>query len=156
MFYPFRKSGNPTYAFTRQSGPTPSGSTGPSAGPGGSGYYYFAETSSPRSLGDLFTLSYNGSACAASGQVISTVAFQYHMYGETMGTLSLVDASGAARWSLSGQQGDQWQAASVALYAPFLQFEYVRGSSWTGDAAIAQVTLSRGATHLLISTKILF
>ena len=43
--------GNPPYPFTWKSGgSTPSLSTGPSSGVGGSGSYYFAETSSPQSV----------------------------------------------------------------------------------------------------------
>ena len=41
--------GNPPYTFSRRSGSTPSSATGPASGFGGTGYYYYAETSSPRS-----------------------------------------------------------------------------------------------------------
>ena len=52
-----------TYAFSmKREGRTPSSYTGPSAGVGGSGPYVYAETSSPRVQGDLFTLTYDGSA----------------------------------------------------------------------------------------------
>ena len=39
--------GDPPYAFTKSEGGTPSSSTGPSAGVGGSGPYFYAEASSP-------------------------------------------------------------------------------------------------------------
>ena len=160
--------GSGTYAWTRRSGGTPSSSTGPTTGVGGSGYYYFCETSSPRQLGhvrapsgpwpsrpltehgppsprnpnarQVFTLFYDGSACTATGHVISGVTFQVHMYGATMGSLEVRDAVGNARWSRNGNQGNSWQAQSVTGFAsPSLLFRYVRGSSYTGDAAIAQV-----------------
>ena len=118
------------FDFTRRTGGTPSDGTGPSAGYGGSGYYFFAETSSPRSPGDLFTLAYNGSACSDPGDMVSAVAFQYHMYGRDIGTLRLVDAAGLARWTLAGDQGNAWQTASVALYSTSFQFEYMRGSGY--------------------------
>ena len=77
-------SGDPLvapYPFTWHAyGGTKSTATGPS----GSISYYYAETSSPRVQGDTFTLSYDGSECL-SGEVVSTVAFRYHMYGSTMG-----------------------------------------------------------------------
>ena len=90
--------GNPPFAFTKTSGSTPYHGTGPSAGVGGSGSYFYAYAR-PRSEGDLFTLSYNGSACSAIGDCISTVAFHYHMYmydmyGSTVGELSLTNAAG--------------------------------------------------------------
>ena len=43
---------------------------------------------------------------------------------------------------LSGNQGDAWWAARVALYSSSFRFEYTRGPSYTGDAAVAQVGLS--------------
>jgi hypothetical protein len=61
-----------------------------SSGVRGSDWYYFAETSSPVVAGDVFTLSYDGSDCVAFRLAVGTVSFAYHMYGATMGTLSLV------------------------------------------------------------------
>eukprot|EP00966_Prymnesium_polylepis_P147730 3412610-Prymnesium_polylepis.1 len=130
--------GNPPYAFTRLSGGTPSGSTGPLSGAGGSGYYYFAETSSPRSQGDRFALAYDGSLCASTGQ-IATVTFSYHMYGATTGTMRVLTAAGTPVWSASGNQGNTWHTGTASIYSASFQFEYRRGSSYTGDAAIDQV-----------------
>ena len=75
--------GDPPFAFTKKEGRTPSGGTGPSAGVGGSGSYFYAEASGPRVQGDLFTLTYDGSACSDIGFDVSSVAFHYHMYGST-------------------------------------------------------------------------
>ena len=133
------------YAFTKKEARTPSSGTGPSAGVGGSGSYVYAETSWPRVEGDLFTLAYNGSACSDTGLGVSTVAFQYHMYGATMGELRVTNAAGKAVWSLSGDQGNAWQAATVGVYSPSFAFEYARGSDYTGDAAVALVAVSCGA-----------
>ena len=102
-----------TFAFTKWEGRTPSSSTGPSAGVGGSGPYVYAETSSPRRQGDLFTLTYDGSACSDIGLGVSTVIFHYHMYGAHMGTLNVTNAAGEVVWSLSGNQGDSWQSLST-------------------------------------------
>ena len=146
--------GEPPYAFTKREGSTSSSNTGPSAGVGGSGSYVYAETSSPRVQGDLFTLAYDGSACSGTGAGVSTVAFHYHMYGATMGelrvtnaagkVLRVTNAAGEAAMSLSGNQGDSWQAATVDVYSPSFAFEYTRGDGWEGDAAVAQVTVSCG------------
>ena len=139
--------GSPTtsaYAFTKKESGTSSSGTGPSAGVGGSGSYVYAETSSPRVPGDLFTLAYDGSACSGTGAGVSTVAFHYHMYGDAMGELRVTNAAGEAVWSLSGDQGNSWQAATVDVYSPSFAFEYTRGDGWQGDAAVAQVTVSCG------------
>ena len=114
----FRYSDRASFAFTkREQGGTPSYSTGPSAGVGGSGPYVYAETSSPRVQGDLFTLACDGSACCNMGLRVSTVTFHYHMYGATMGTLAVTNAAGEVVWSLSGNQGNAWQAAAVDMYS---------------------------------------
>ena len=137
--------GNRAFAFDRTDGRTPSSDTGPSAGVGGSGSYLYAEASSPRAQGDRFTLGYNGSACSAIGVGVSTVAFDYHMYGADMGELRVTNAAGEAVWSLSGDQGNSWQAATVDVLSPSFAFEYTRGSGYRGDAAVAQVAVSCGS-----------
>jgi len=124
---------------------TPSSNTGPSAGVGGSGSYVYAETSSPRAQGDLFTLAYDGSACSDTGLGVSTVFFHYHMYGATMGELRVINAAGEEVWSLNGNKGNSWQAATVDVYSPSFAYEYTRGNGWQGDAAVAQVTVSCGS-----------
>jgi hypothetical protein len=138
--------GDPPYAFTlRTGGGTPSSGTGPSSGVDGTGSYFYAEASSPRSEGDLFTLAYDGSACSDIGQGVSTVAFHYHMYGADMGELHVTNAAGEAVWSLSGDQGDAWHAVSVGVFSASFAFEYKRGGGYRGDAAVAQVAVSCGA-----------
>ena len=46
---------------------------------------------------------------------ISRVAFAYHMYGMTTGTLHLVDGSDSTVWSLSGNQGNSWLFAGATV-----------------------------------------
>ena len=138
--------GNPPYPWLRYRGSTPSRDTGPTAGPaGGSGFYYYCETSGG-SYGQHFQMAYDGSACASQGSVIASVSFQLHMYGNYMGTLRLhTDALGsAAVWSRSGDQGNSWQKQSVVLFARSFRFDYMRGQSWSGDAAIAEVKVTCG------------
>eukprot|EP00964_Phaeocystis_antarctica_P060712 scaffold36201_cov30-Phaeocystis_antarctica.AAC.1 len=67
------------------------------------------------------------------------------MYGATIGELRVTNAAGEAAWSLTGDQGDSWQAATVDVYSPSFAFEYTCGSSYTGDAAVALVAVSCGA-----------
>ena len=73
------------------------------------------------------------------GQGASTVAFHYHMYGAGVGELRLTNAAGGALWSLSGNQGNAWQAVSVETFSASFAFEYRCGSGYMGDAAVAQV-----------------
>jgi hypothetical protein len=130
------------YAFLKNEGGTTSVATGPSNGVGGSGSsYVYAEVTSPRQPGDLYTLAYDGSACGGS---VSTVTFHYHMYGATMGELRMSNAAEEVVWSLSGDQGNSWQEATVNVNSASFAFEYERGSSFTGDAAVAQVTVRCG------------
>lgn len=133
----------PTYAFTLASGRTPSSNTGPSAGPGGTGWYLFAEVTGPRQLGDVYVLAHDGSSC---NEAVSSISFQYHMFGWGMGTLRLVRTASDTLWSVSGDQGDRWHGAvDVPVDSPTgFRFEYVRGISYTGDAAIARVGVSCG------------
>ena len=136
--------GSGAYAFTWRSGSTPSQNTGPSSGSGGSGSYYYAETSRPRQPGDLFRLSYDGSICSAEGKVISTIDIKFHLYGLDIGTLRVADAAGLQKWSQSGDQGNSWQSATIGIYSTSFHIEYVCGSSYMGDAAIDQVVVECG------------
>lgn len=86
-----------------------------------------------------------------------TVAFDYHMYGAAMGTLSLQvsDNNGSTWntiWSLTGQQqtsnAEAWRNASVDVNAAGygngvkVRFHYARGSSYTGDAALDNIEIT--------------
>ena len=67
------------------------------------------------------------------------------MYGSGMGELRVTSAAGVALWSLSRNQGNSWQEATVEVYSPLFAFEYTRGRSSKGDAAVALVSVSCGA-----------
>ena len=134
----------PRPGFSRLSGGTPSQTTGPSTGVGGTGYYYYTETSyawppAPR------TLAYDGSACAASGTV-ATVDFHYHMYGLSIGNLKLITAEGNEVWVKNGDQGNIWQTARAIVDSAAFRFEYNSWGGYRGDAAIADVTVTCGMT----------
>ena len=92
--------------------------------------------------GSLFTLP----VCPSSP--IRSAFFEYHMYGEQMGTLSLKDAEGVTRWSRIGQQAkssdtSNWTSSGevpLAGSASFsLQYEGAFGP--LGNAAIAKVVV---------------
>lgn len=128
--------------WTRRSGSTPSGSTGPSSATEGS-FYAYVEASSPnypskKAFLDSPCINFDG-----LGNKI--VNFKYHMYGSNMGTLLLRAStnngvSWTTAWSESGNQGNSWQDATVNLgsYSGVvkLRFDYTTGSSYRGDCAI--------------------
>ena len=99
-------------SFLRKSGNTPSSNTGPSAAADGS-FYVYAETSSPNDNGAVFDLE----KAFPAVQELYGVAFQYHMYGTSMGSAvlesSATGTSWDSLWTKSGNLGDQWNQATV-------------------------------------------
>jgi hypothetical protein len=132
-------------SWTRKQGSTPSTTTGPSNGFGGSGYYYFCESSSPNYGGKVFTLAYDGSACTSAGGV-SSIDFAYSMYGAAMGTLEAITQEGTSVWSMTGDQGQDWLRKTVIINSASFYFKYTSGSDYTGDAAVDNVRVSCGAS----------
>lgn len=131
---------------------TPSGNTGPSADhTSGSGRYLFTEASScfnntMQVLSPCFDLS---------GQSDATLTFFYHMWGASMGTLSVQASTDNGTtwsgnlWSQSGDQGNSWQEANVSLasYAGAtvrLRFTGNTGAAYTSDIAIDDVSIGTG------------
>jgi len=133
------------FDWTRKSGSTPSYGTGPSSAEEGS-QYLFIETSSPRQNGDKAELGTNKAIPLKAGAFL---AFDYHMYGSSMGSLK-VFADSDEVFSKSGNQGNTWVAANIPLdtYAGqsvTITFVGTRGSSWQGDAAIDDIVLFPGS-----------
>lgn len=144
--------------FTRWSGTTASSSTGPSGAHDGT-WYVYAETSSPSVTSDRYWLQTASAFVPAPG---SSLTFYYHMYGATIGTTNVfVSTDGGSSWSsalwtITGQQqtseADPWTQATVSLAAYagqsiLIRLEYVRGTSFTGDAAFDLFTYTPGPSH---------
>ena len=138
------------FDWTRRSGSTPSSNTGPSSANEGS-FYAYMESSTPNYSNKTAIL--NGPCYDLSAENSATFSFDYHMYGATnMGSLELqAKASGnsswSAVWSQSGNQGNAWQTANVDLAAYLggsveLRFYGVTGTTWQGDMAIDNLSLS--------------
>jgi hypothetical protein len=140
------------FDWTQQTGGTGSTGTGPSSAHGGS-YYLYTEASSPNYPNKAAILE---GPCFDLGTAACNpkLTFWYHMYGAAMGTLRVEVsdddcASWVSIWSLSGDQGDVWQEATVTL-APYdgntikLRFVGETGSSFTSDMAIDDVTVTAG------------
>ncbi|XP_033726981.1 MAM and LDL-receptor class A domain-containing protein 1-like [Pecten maximus] len=131
-----------------RSGSSPSSNTGPGGASEGS-FYAFIEASSPRVKGDVAILMSNilplEDFC---------LTFDYHMFGSTMGTLSVLINDYTATstmspvWSEFGDQGNVWHNAAVQIPAtPSLRvfFEGIRGTGYTGDAAIDNIVMTPGS-----------
>ncbi|UOB15943.1 M43 family zinc metalloprotease [Abyssalbus ytuae] len=142
---------NDNLDWTRDSGGTPSSSTGPSSGADGS-FYMFIESSTSGTGYPNKTAFLNSPCFDLTSAAQATFEFSYHMYGSSMGTLTLeasIDngSTWASLWSTTGNQGDSWFTASVNLSAYLgdtvkLRFNGVTGSSYTSDMAIDAITLT--------------
>ena len=67
---------------------------------------------------------------AVAAGTVSGLTFQYHMYGDTMGTATLEAYNGTSwvsAWTQSGNLGNAWMQATVAVAsgAMKLRFRYV-------------------------------
>ena len=126
-------------------GSTSSGNTGPSDDITGGGSYMYYETSGvPQSPVTISSECFDISALAAPALI-----FNYHMYGATMGTLNVYVNTDSV-WSMSGDQGNQWNIAQVDLSAYVgtnvtILFEGIYGTSFTGDMAIDEVCLGEAS-----------
>lgn len=126
---------------------TPTANTGPASASQGT-LYTFVESSD---LGHGFNRrAVIGSPCFELPENLnSTMTFDYHMYGSSMGTLNVTANNGTGWttiWSLSGNQGNIWNTASIDL-TPFagstlkLRFDATTGSSFYSDMAIDNINI---------------
>ncbi len=138
--------------WTRNSGTTPSSSTGPSGAHGGT-YYIYTEASSPNYPDK--TASLVGPCFDLLGASAANLTFWYHMYGSAMGTLYVEVSEDCITWttvwSLSGNQGTAWYQANVDLTAYVgttltIRFRGVTGSSYTSDMSIDDITVDATIT----------
>ncbi|KAL9953484.1 hypothetical protein ACROYT_G040907 [Oculina patagonica] len=138
----WQQSDSDVFDWTRQKGPSLSSNTGPSSDhTSGTGYYMYIETSYPRVAGDnakiTFSVSGNGE--------LACLTFYYHMYGESTGTLTVLSGKKVV-FSTSGNHGNDWIKAEIKIYLDkTVTFEGKVGSSFTGDIAIDDVSISRGS-----------
>jgi len=140
---PWSNASGDDFDWTRTSGGTPSGATGPSGAADGN-FYLYTEASVPNSpnktaILDLECVNLGGLDGASAG-------FQYHLFGGSIGTLDLQISTDEGNtyttiWSRSGDQGNQWRSAEVDL-TPYLNFGVrmrfvaTTGNSFDGDMAI--------------------
>ncbi len=123
--------------WTRDSGGTPSTSTGPSAG-SGSTWYVFIEASAPNNPSKR---AYLENTFDFTGEFNPTLTFDYHMYGTNQGTLYVDVNDGAWNngvWSITGQQQTSNGAAYITAFVDLSAFEnrsniIIRFRGVTGD-----------------------
>ena len=120
----------------------------------GIGYFLFAggrgelDEFGGGTKGTTYTLSYDGSVCAAAGTIIQRIEFEYHMFAKplepgtsdfrqiNMGTLKVRAADGAIAWARHGNQGDAWHHTEATVMSSAFDIAYVRGEGW-GEPAVA-------------------
>jgi len=124
------------FDWTRKSGRTPSGRTGPPKAKEGS-YYMYIETSNPRQTGDMAILKSHPIVLTGPMKLV----FLYHTYGATVGYLK-VKVDDRIAFSSKVNLGDEWHYGVVPVTGtPTISFIGIRGTSYTGDIAIDDVRL---------------
>jgi len=145
----WEQSNNDDFNWALNSGGTPSSNTGPSGAFEGNDYFY-VESSSPNYSYQTAIIT---SPCFdLSTENQASFSFNYHLYGaNTMGSLQLEittdGSSWTSVWSMSGNQGSQWQSAEVDLSAYVgenIQLRLVgqTGDTWQGDMAVDNLELA--------------
>ncbi len=140
--------------WTRDSGGTPSRSTGPSSADDGTFYLYVE--ASVNGTGYPNKRAIITSPCFDLNDATSAAfSFSYHMFGSNdFGSLD-VEASNdegatwTSVWNRSGNQGNSWQTATIDLAAYLgsglqLRFNRLTGGTWQADAAIDKIALTAG------------
>lgn len=129
-----------------KTGTTGTSSTGPSSdNTSGTGNYVYTESSSCYNN----TLSMYTPSIDLSSLTLPQLTFYNHMYGSSMGTLSVYVSNDNGLtwsnvWSTSGNKGDQWNLAEVVLSSYIndtiiIKFEGTTGTSLYSDMAIDDI-----------------
>lgn len=142
--------------WTLKSNGTLSNNTGPSSAAQGT-YYAYIEASGSGSGFPNKRAILNSPCIDLTTASQATFSFQYHMYGTSMGTLALEastdnGANWTSLWTKSGNQGNSWASATVDLTAYTgasltLRFNGITSTSWSGDMAIDDISLTTGTVN---------
>jgi len=126
---------------------TPSSNTGPLSGT--SGYYLFTEKSGNNNGAGQY-----GQITTANFKDLTSISFDYHMFGANIGAISLYaqDMSGVwiGVWTKSGaQQSNQSDPFinsgvldAISWEAKALRFVFEDGGGWGGDIAIDNIVIT--------------
>ncbi|XP_031568761.1 MAM and LDL-receptor class A domain-containing protein 1-like [Actinia tenebrosa] len=128
--------------------PTPSENTGPSADhTSGLGYYIYLESSNPFVAGNkarLLSRQYQTSTAVC-------LHFWYHMFGDTIGSLTVYIDNEHGRskiWEIKGNQGNEWKNANVPIKSKSsfrIVIEGERGLGYTGDIGLDDIAVRSGS-----------
>ncbi|XP_028392598.1 uncharacterized protein LOC114517138 [Dendronephthya gigantea] len=134
------------FDWTKTSRNTPSSGTGPEHDLSGKGSFIYIETSSPRRINDTARL-----LSPNIPPMIYCLRFGFHARGETIGALVVskrdLDGSQIRILTINRQYGESWQfvTAQVLHHSRFkLSFEGIRGTSYSGDIGLDNITLTEG------------
>jgi len=155
---------NNDYNWTRQSGPTPTVSTGPMNAFDGN-YYIYTDIKGPLYYDKPFLIE---TSFDFSNSINPEMEFFYHMYGSAIGTLQVdvLDETGAwhnAIWIKSGEQQTSseapWKSAIIDLQgfgeqSPVkVRFKGVSGNDYYGDMAVDYITVTNRPNNLFFTPK---
>ena len=145
--------GNTDFDWVLNSGGTPTSNTGPSGANDGNDYLY--TEASGANVGNPTKRAVLNSPCfdftSFSGAPI--LDFDYHMFGTNIGNMSVRVNDGAGWetiWLVQGNQGNQWNTATIYLEDYLGQTIQIRldsttGVGFRGDVAIDNVSITSGA-----------
>lgn len=134
--------------WTRRLGKTPSSDTGPDAAVDGSFYLHTEATGNAGKVARVMSAPFD-----ISGVTDPMVAFQYHMKGNHMGTLTLEASTDGTNWTTiwtkSGHQGNDWFAGGIGLDAYksslfVLRFTGTVGENYQSDISIDKIQVLEG------------
>ncbi|CAH1779976.1 unnamed protein product [Owenia fusiformis] len=142
------------FTWTRQSGSTPSKSTGPLGdNTYRCGSYMYVEASTPRIKGDIAILE-TPVMYHVSEQTPACLRMFYYMFGADIGTLSVRASDGTVLFSKSDEVGDEWIELKIQLppgtYSILIQGEV--GNGYRGDIAIDDLSILSGYCNNLNGT----
>ncbi|XP_052711456.1 MAM and LDL-receptor class A domain-containing protein 1-like isoform X3 [Crassostrea angulata] len=131
----------------RKSGRTPSSKTGPGSAKQGSWYAYIEASGRRPGQKAVFVSKYmfeSGERC---------LTFAYHMYGNTIGSLKVLQETNMNTMEVFSKSGEQsnsysdWKTASLDIYHHMndtIVFEATRGKSYSGDIALDDIKYTPG------------
>ncbi|XP_077864149.1 MAM and LDL-receptor class A domain-containing protein 1-like [Saccoglossus kowalevskii] len=139
-----------SFDWTRMSGPTESRATGPdhdhTKGKDGEGYYLYTEATKD------FEKTARLTVYPQPPTSMSCISFYYHMYGSTVGSLTIYQQRlgfpETSIWTRSGTWGNEWHYAQKTVSHDDNQYqihiEGVTGHAWASDIAIDDIKYEDG------------